>query len=424
MFLAGTQEFAESSAMDPFFTELGRTVLARWSAQNFSPALFPAIARTALEENSPADHVDIPALIQDFLLEDEHPFQSQSSFGQPELIVFDHPRFYIQILFWLDGTTDIHQHMFSGAFHVLQGSSIHSQFEFENRQPVSAHLQVGKLRLKHTELLETGRTEEITSGTGYIHSLFHLESPSMTVVIRTHTDPGSAPQFTYLPPHLAVDPIHNDSLTTRRKELLDVLERIDEPSYGPVVLEMLRRLDFERGFFILQNGMGHLHALGALDEALEVFAQKHGPLADGVGPTLHEIVRRDGLVAFRNDIEDPEHRFFLALLLNVPNREGILQMIAQRIPGRPEDTVLRWAEELSETTEQGTTILDAVFPEALKVAPDKQLEVFLEELRYFLGEGRDSDLRNSTRANPSACEGEMNGLRAALARSSLMALGL
>src|SRR5947209_8405025 len=117
--------------MNPFFTGLGRTVLARWKEQNFSPALFPELARDALEEQPPAKSVDVASLVKEFLLNDEQPFQTQSGFGQPELVVYDDPRFYIQILCWLEGTTDIHQHMFSGAFHVLAGSSIHSRFAFE-----------------------------------------------------------------------------------------------------------------------------------------------------------------------------------------------------------------------------------------------------------------------------------------------------
>ena len=107
--------------MNHFFTELGRTVLARWKAQNFALAAFPGIAQTALQEQPPSDNVDLPELVKGFLLNDEQPFQTQSGFGQPELVVYDDPRFYIQILFWLEGTTDIHQHKFSGAFHVLQG---------------------------------------------------------------------------------------------------------------------------------------------------------------------------------------------------------------------------------------------------------------------------------------------------------------
>lgn len=410
--------------MDPFFSELGENILNKWSAENFVLAKFPDIACEAIEEKSPAEHVDISELIQEFLLDDHQPFQSQSTFGQPELIVFDHPRFYIQILFWLDGTTDIHQHMFSGAFHVLQGSSIHSLFEFQNRTPVSSHIQVGDIQMVRSELLETGRTEKITSGTQYIHSLFHLESPSITVVVRTHTDPGTGPQFTYLPPHIAVDPLLSDTLTRRRKELLDVLEQLTEPSYGPLVLDMLRKLDFERGFFILQNCLSYLHSLGAWETALGIFSKKHGALATGVEATINEIVRRDGLVAFRRTVEDPEHRFFLALLLNVPTRADILKMVAERSDDEPVETILRWAEELSESTELGAAILDAHFPEEIQVAPEEQLELLLEALAYFLDEGRRSARSISFLSNPAIRAGDINGFAEAFSRSSLRALAL
>ena len=128
--------------MDSFFAELGQTVLARWKERNFSLPDFPKIAQTALEKRPPSSHVDLAALTHDFLLEDAQPHQTQSGFGQPELVVYDDPRFYIQILFWLDGTTDIHQHEFSGAFHVLAGSSIHSQFVFENAKSISSRAAI------------------------------------------------------------------------------------------------------------------------------------------------------------------------------------------------------------------------------------------------------------------------------------------
>jgi hypothetical protein len=82
---------------------------------------------------------------------------------------------------------------------------------------------------------------------------FHLDTPSATVVVRTQTDPGTGPQFTYLPPHLAIDPIQDDALTMRRKQLLDVLEKTGDPAYPELLSAILAELDFERGFFILQN---------------------------------------------------------------------------------------------------------------------------------------------------------------------------
>ena len=373
--------------MNSFFAELGRTVLSRWKAQNFSLTRFPEIAQGALEGRPPAEHVDLPILVQEFLLDDGQPFQTASGFGQPELVVFDDPRFYIQILFWLEGTTDIHQHKFSGAFHVLQGSSIHSSFDFQNGESITAHLRVGDLLMKETRLLDSGSTVPIVSGAGHIHALFHLDTPSVSVVVRTHTDPGTGPQFTYLPPHLAVDPFHDDALTNRRKQLLDVLEKTDDPAYPALVLEMIGQLDFERGFFILQNGVSYLRALGQWEEIFHAFERKHGRLARFVAPTLDEIIRRDALAELRGTFTEAEHRFFLALLLNVPDRAVILSLVSQRFPGPPIDTIMRWAEELGGQSDSATWILDAEFPEDLAVPIKKQPKVFLAALRHFIEDG-------------------------------------
>jgi|GEM_PF-185419 len=398
--------------MDSFFTELGQNVYDRWKQKNFDLSSFPGIAQQALQENPPSDHVDLGTLIQEFLLNDEQPFQTSSGFGQPELIVYDNPKFYIQILFWLDGTTDIHQHEFSGAFHVMEGSSIHSHFEFENVRPVTAHFRLGNLMLKDATLLETGSTVQIISGRSCIHSLFHLETPSVTVVIRTHSDPGTGPQFTYLPPHVAVDPVHHDALTMRRKQLLDVLEQTGDADYADLVAEMVSELDFERGFFILQNCMTHLRNLGAWEDVWEVFSAKHGELAEPVAPTLQEIIRRDGIAAMRGNVEDVEHRFFLALLLNVERREDILAMVAGKSDADPVETIMRWADELTQMTESVAWILDAAFPEELGFADEEQSTLFLSALSHFIGGGKvPAELKNLSASDLAL-------LREALIRSS------
>jgi hypothetical protein len=403
----------ESLRMIPYFAELGRLVYGRWLQENFSPAAFPEIARTALEAKPPSEHVDPEELIRGFLLEEDQPFQSSSGFGQPELIVHDNPKFYIQVLFWLDGTTDIHQHEFSGAFHVMAGSSIHSCFEFRDVKPVTAHFQTGTLKLLRTQLLETGSTVPIISGRNCIHSLFHLDSPSVSVVIRTHSDPGTGPQFTYLPPHLAIDPVQNDALTIRRKQLLDMLERTGDGAYTELVLEMIAALDLERGFFVLQNCITHLRQLGTWEDVWETFVQKHGALATPVGPTLEEIMRRDGIAAMRSSVEAAEHRFFLALLLNVQGREKILEIITQRHGGDPLATILTWAEELTVVTDDGVWMLDAQFPGELGVAEEDQGELFLAALAHGLSGGRQlpGQLKKVSREDRDA-------LRDAIAKSS------
>ena len=371
--------------MDGFFTELGRTVLERWKRENFSLERFPEIARAALDERPPAETVDFPALMRDFLVDDAQPPQTDSAFGEPELVVYSHSRFYIQLLFWLDGTTAIHQHEFSGAFHVLQGSSIHARYAFENGRSVTPYLRVGDVRLKEIELLETGRTLPILSGRQEIHSLFHLDTPSVTVVVRTQHDPGSGPQFNYLPPNVAIDPHHSDLLMLRRGQLLDVLEQAEDPGYENVVMQMIEELDFERGFHLLRHCMGQLQQLDAWAAAVKAFEARHGDLAGGVAPSLREEVRRSAIKGMRSAIVEPEHRFFLALLMNAPTRADLLDLVARRFPRQaPEKIVSRWMEELIEPSDEGVAILDAVFPETLEAPIKDQQDMFMAALRLFM----------------------------------------
>lgn len=399
--------------MNPYFENLGRTVLESWRQQNFSLEAFPELARIAIDETPPSGNVDIDAMIREFLSNDEQPFQSESGFGQPELIAFNDPRFYIQILFWLEGTTEIHQHEFSGAFHVLQGSSVHSEFDFAGARTITPHIRIGDLRVKKIELLETGRTIPITSGRECIHSLFHLDTPSITVVVRTHHDPGTGPQYNYLPPHIAIDPLHADALTTRRKQLLDVLETIDDPSYAALVGEMMESLDFERGFQILRHAMGHLQELCEWEEALSIFQNRHGELAKGVPDTLAECLRRETITRMRQHIDDPDHRFFLALLMNVRNRSDIHALITERFPDQsPVETILGWAEELIEYNDFGITLLDAVFPESLEIAIEAQSHLLMVALKHVLV----GDLESKT---PTAGQSEIH---AALTASCLRPL--
>jgi hypothetical protein len=125
---------------------------------------------------------------------------------------------------------------------------------------------------------------------------------------------------------------------------------------------MVAGLDYERGFFTLQNCLSALRERGEWEKIWNVFAEKHGALAAYAAPTLEEIIWRDRLVNLRSSIEDADHRFFLALLLNVSQAADVLRLVAERFPGDPVTTVLGWAEELSESSDSGTWILDAEYP--------------------------------------------------------------
>jgi hypothetical protein len=215
-----------------------------------------------------------------------------------------------------------------------------------------------------------------------------------------------------------MDPMFADTLTMRRKQLLDVLEQGDDPAYAGLVNEMLGTLDFERGFYILQHSMAALQHRGEWEAAVKVFRQRHGKLAAGVQVTLEEGLRRDLIKNMRSSIATPEHRFFLALLMNAPTRADLLTLVKRRYPKpAPLETVMRWAQELTLISDEGAEILDAAFPETLDADHEDQPEIFLSALRYFLSGSK--RLPPALRDQPPAVIPE---LRHAFAASTLRML--
>src|SRR5262245_20984064 len=95
-----------------FFQDLGQLVERRWRDQNFDEGVFPEIAADALAETALEDQVDPWDIIRWLNTTSAFPEQrdAEARFGNPPITVFDGPRFHIDVYYWLDGTTSIHQH--------------------------------------------------------------------------------------------------------------------------------------------------------------------------------------------------------------------------------------------------------------------------------------------------------------------------
>jgi hypothetical protein len=197
------------------FKQLGDEIERRWLAVNYSEAEFPALAKQALEEFDLPSKTDPWTAVDWALAQTELPAQMDlhGRFAQPPLTLYVAPRFHVDIYFWFSSTTALHQHAFCGAFQVFEGSSLHSWYEFEREEAVNMFTEVGRLDIKVCQILEKSMAQEIWPGRPYIHSLFHLEEPSVTIVVRTRRSPLELPQFSYYKPGLAVDAYYEDETT-------------------------------------------------------------------------------------------------------------------------------------------------------------------------------------------------------------------
>ncbi|MGB7209049.1 MAG: hypothetical protein WBD27_10345 [Pyrinomonadaceae bacterium] len=356
-------------------SDLGAEIEDLWRDQNYSEELFPALAADALKRAGLPGKISAWEIIEWVLTQTRLPKQKDvyANFGDPPITVFTGPRFYIDVYFWFDGTTEIHQHAFCGAFQVLHGSSIHSWYEFERDTAINAYTEIGNINLKVCELLNIGDVQEIRPGRQYIHSLFHLDHPSVTIVVRTEKCPQFQPQFSYHKPFLALDPFFEDETTTKKLQCVTALLRADRPDSARLIAQLIEASDFQTTFAILSMLHGSLQSnkleemfdvkekTKRFDEFLAVARKQHGEKADVFAKViehrefLKEIVRR------RSYVTNPEHRFFFALLLNVEGRVNMFSLIKQRFPeAEPSEKLLDWVYDLAHTRIAGTEAQNAL----------------------------------------------------------------
>jgi hypothetical protein len=357
------------------FQELGRSIEDRWRELDYNEELFPALAAGALGEAGLPSQVSGWDVLEWTLEQQELPKQKdvRGNFGDPPVTVFTAPRFYIDVYFWFEGTTAIHQHAFCGAFQVLMGSSIHSWYEFERREAVNVFTEIGDMSLKVCEILNVGDVQEIRSGRQYIHSLFHLDQPSATIVVRTEKSPLHMPQYSYHKPNLAIDPFYEDETTTKKLQTVSAFMRSDRENADAVITKLIEKSDFQSTFRILSSlhsfargdRMGDLFKLDGprarFQKFLDTAVRRHGEKGAVLPAIFQHREQEDEIVAQRNVLTQPQHRFFLALLMNVNGRDRIFSLIRQRFPdAEPLDKVLDWVYEISQTRVVGSNALNAL----------------------------------------------------------------
>ena len=357
------------------FQKLGAEIEESWRKQDYDEGIFPKLAADSLERADLPSKVSAWEVIEWTLDQTELPQQMDpnANFGEPPITLFVAPHFFIDVYFWLNGTTQIHQHGFCGAFQVLLGSSIHSWYEFERSESVSPILETGDMSLKVCELLKVGDVQEIRVGRQYIHSLFHLDQPSATIVVRTQKRAEHLPQFSYHKPYIALDPFFDDELTKKKLQSISPLLQVDHPEADRLISEVLMKADFQTSFAVLSTIHDHLGGtfLGQLFNLegpaarfanfLSIVKSRHGAKADRLEAIFEHRDRLNDLVRRRSFITNPEHRFFLALVLNVDDRERLLELIKSRFPNTdPIEKILDWTFELAQTRVVGANISNAL----------------------------------------------------------------
>jgi hypothetical protein len=329
-----------------FFTSIGADIKSRWQASGFDEAAFTDIAVATLAARLRSSWVSLDDVLSWVQGSATLPPQVDHEFGDPITVFYD-PRFYIDVLTWIDGTTNIHEHAFSGAFGLLQGSSLHSRYTFHSERRYSEQLFLGRTEQADAELLTAGDVRPIWAGTRSAHSLFHLDRPSVSIVIRT---PKTAiiplVQLVYLRSGIAYHPFYKDIERDRLIRSLEIMRELKHPNLLHAARALVDDRDAVTAFSIteyLADKLSH----GDYQAFLAEGSFRHRELFEVIAAHAVDARRERTLIGRRRAVHAESHRFLLALLLNLNGLSEIKRMVERYEPGPdPADTLMRWIAEL------------------------------------------------------------------------------
>lgn len=331
--------------------ELGARLEERWRAADYDEREFPEMASHALSQARLPGQLSSDHLIDWGLTATALPRQRdlEAKFGQPPLTLFSSPRFHIDALHWIDGSTNIHQHSFSGAFQVLAGSSIETRYAFDRERSFDGHFVMGRLRVITTALHEAGDVTPIRSGpSGLIHALFHLDRPSVSIVVRTYHDDNAGPQFKFARPGIGTDPFFVEGNRDRALQLVGLIRNIDHSSLEQWVGDLVARSDLHTAYRTLEVCM-NISDRSLFDRLID--RVRDSDARDRFREAFEEKRRIAFLHGRRALVKDPDLRFLLGVLLNATCRADALAIVAARSARLdPSLQVAAWLRQLSAVT--------------------------------------------------------------------------
>ena len=313
---------------------IGEEIERRWSSRNYRRQFFHHIAADCLRESAYQQHFDEDEIIAWVNHAASLPLQldPRSRFGQPPLTVWGTDRFVLDLYFWVDTETSIHDHSFSGAFTNLTGHSLNCTYHFEPAAQHGGGLLTGSLLFDRAEYVSPGDVCPIVAGAKFIHRVWHLGSPTVTLVARTIKRPTRLRQYTYYQEGLAVQYKSRPPVEfQRRREFMGYLFRRRHPHRIALAEETVGRARGWQHFTLLSDLVTYY--LKDTDDAHEL---------DGVIerlPAKSRLWLDKGLEVMRaahplksvywHRLRRTEHRLLVALLCTYKERGPFLEWLAR-----------------------------------------------------------------------------------------------
>ncbi|WP_404953016.1 hypothetical protein [Streptomyces sp. 147326] len=314
-----------------------------WDRAGKARESFAAIAARALAEGFGRHSISRADVAHWGLTADNLPYQARldHTFGQPPLTLFWNGEFHIDALFWLDSSTAVHSHSFSGAFGVLAGRSLHTRHVFTQQRRFSPHFALGELQPTEVEVLVPGEVRQILPDSSLIHSVVHLGLPSVTIVARTCAKAQAETEFAYFPPTVELDPARTSPQRTRRTQLLAMLVRSGAAGLMDTTEALLRASDPHTGFLAAAEFARSREGAARLPEVLALCEKQWPGTGEPFAAALTTDMRRKRAVQLLSRERDTECRLLLASLAALDDRRWIDTALRCAAPDTTADALIQ-----------------------------------------------------------------------------------
>lgn len=331
---------------------LGVTLAARWAEQDNDFAIFAQLAEALLGEAQIHRGFSLPRLLGEIADGMTPARANPAMFSDLPLTFYEDARFRVDLLIWVNSSTEIHDHGFAGAFAVLTGESLHSTFSFSPDSEDGARFAAGTLAAEQVDLLTAGDIRRIDVAPTFAHSAFHLSCPTATLVVRTHGAPQGTVQRSYLAPGLAAASVASADIVFQCDALAMLLlcdrdaavariRTLVAHAAPELLFTLFRRLDWSQ-----------VSRADAAEAHRALVARPFGPT---MLRALVEVRRIQALMARRARLESFEERLALGVVAVLGDTEEAIDFLTEAgisDPARVVDTALHDGDQTVASLEQ------------------------------------------------------------------------
>lgn len=325
-----------------------------WKSAGSKVSAFPAIAARVLSDAQPHRQYDLGALAGWTLSRRTFPPACNpfGPSGPPAFTIWSGGGFFANVYAYTTPEVVIHDHDFAGAFINLSGRTIHATYEFAGAERVAPEVHLGGLALHEVELVGPGDVRRIDPGRKFIHQVWHVDQPTVVLVIRTGPLPAPARrQFQYLHAGFATEVFRDEAMSVGAPErfqyarkMTECLRTSDHGGIDYLRLLLQRERPWDALWHLLSNWR-YLYTRGALEDLIEHGVRHQGAWFAGLADAGRET---DLFVSIDwANVRSAQDRVVLALLMTYQGWQPMRAWLERLLPGgTPEDRLVESLERL------------------------------------------------------------------------------